>query len=188
MTPNPAVMKFVANKVLIAEDSVEFRNIEEAKPSPLATKLFHFPFVKEVFISGNFVAISKFDIIEWEEVTAEIRQFIADFVQEGKPVLTSPVAARVTAETGESEVEVPSDMGEIETRIVEILDEYVKPAVEQDGGNIRFVAYDNKVVKVLLQGACAGCPSSTLTLKQGILNILQKMLPTLVNDVEAVNP
>ena len=93
MTPNPAVLKFVANKRLIEQDSVEFKNIEEAKPSPLAMKLFHFPFVKEVFISGNYIAISKYDIVEWDDVTLEIRELIRDYVTEGNPVLTRPVVA-----------------------------------------------------------------------------------------------
>ncbi|MDX5428921.1 MAG: NifU N-terminal domain-containing protein, partial [Bacteroidota bacterium] len=92
ITPNPAVMKFVANQLLIEQDSVEFKNIDEAKPSPLAQKLFHFPFVKEVFISGNYIAISKYDIAEWQDVTLELRNFISEWLQEGKPVLTEKVA------------------------------------------------------------------------------------------------
>lgn len=190
MTPNPAVMKFVANMRLIDGDSVEFHNIEEAKPSPLASQLFHFPFVKEVFISTNFVAISKFDIIEWEEVIHEIRGFISEYVRDGKPILTDIVPIKETAQETASNITPdidPSNMGEIETRIVEILEEYVKPAVQQDGGNIRYAGYENKIVKVQLQGACAGCPSSTMTLQNGILNLLQRMLPTLVDNVEAVN-
>ncbi len=187
VTPNPTVMKFVANKVLIAEDSVEFKNIDEAQPSPLAQKLFHFPFVKEVFITGNFVAITKFNVVEWEDVTLEIREFIRNWVAEDKPIYIKPLEENSPEETpSEVEPEIVPE-GEIETRIVEILNEYVRPAVEQDGGNIKFMAYEDKVVKVLLQGACSGCPSSTMTLKSGILNILQKMLPTLVTDVEAVN-
>ncbi len=187
VTPNPTVMKFVANKVLLTEDSVEFKNIDEAQPSPLAQKLFHFPFVKEVFITGNFVAITKFNVVEWEDVTLEIREFITNWVAEDKPVYIAPAVVETAAEEeAQPEAEAVPE-GEIETRIVEILNEYVRPAVEQDGGNIKFMAYEDKIVKVLLQGACSGCPSSTMTLKSGILNILQKMLPTLVTDVEAVN-
>jgi Fe-S cluster biogenesis protein NfuA len=187
VTPNPTVMKFVANKVLLTEDSVEFKNIDEAQPSPLAQKLFHFPFVKEVFITGNFVAITKFNVVEWEDVTLEIREFITNWIAEDKPVYIAPAVEETAAEEeAQPEAEVVPE-GEIETRIVEILNEYVRPAVEQDGGNIKFMAYEDKIVKVLLQGACSGCPSSTMTLKSGILNILQKMLPTLVTDVEAVN-
>ena len=188
MTPNPAVMKFVANKMVVDLDHVEFHNIEEAAISPLATELFHFPFVKEVFMSSNFIAIQKYNVVEWETVTQEIRQFLLDYLQAGKPVLTgTPPTMHTESSTEDTNAEAaPTELGEIESRIVEILDEFVKPAVAQDGGNIAFVAYENKVVKVQLQGACAGCPSSTLTLQQGIKNILQRMLPTLVEDVVPV--
>jgi Fe-S cluster biogenesis protein NfuA len=189
MTPNPAVMKFVANKMLINQDSVEFKNIEEAAPSPLAQKLFHLPFVKEVFISGNYIALSKYNIVEWDAVAQEVRLFLLEELQAGTPILKEQVLQHeVARETNVTNpVPDPSSLGEIESRIVEILDEYVAPAVLQDGGYIRFMGYENKVVKVLLQGACSGCPSSTMTLKNGILQILQSMLPTLVTDVEAVN-
>ena len=190
MTPNPKVMKFVSNKMLLQTDSAEFRNIEEAKPSPLATKLFHFPFVKEVFISGNYIAIAKFDVVEWDDVAQEVRIFITDFLQEGGvAVHEDQLAPAETAEasTDGSPAVRPEDLGEIEGRIVDILEEYIKPAVAQDGGNIAFMGYKDKIVEVQLQGACSGCPSSTMTLKNGILSILQKMLPTLVDDVVAVN-
>jgi len=189
MTPNPAVMKFVANKMLINQDSVEFKNIEEAAPSPLAQKLFHLPFVKEVFISGNYIALSKYNIVEWEAVTQDVRLFLLDELQAGTEILKEPVLQHevVTESSAPHAVPNPANLGEVETRIVEILDEYVTPAVAQDGGYIRYMGYENKVVKVLLQGACSGCPSSTMTLKNGILQILQSMLPTLVTDVEAVN-
>ncbi len=126
-------------------------------------------------------------LTNWEDVTLEIREFIRNWIAEDNPIYVKPVEETQSEETSlEVEPEVVPE-GEIETRIVEILNEYVRPAVEQDGGNIKFIAYEDKVVKVLLQGACSGCPSSTMTLKSGILNILQKMLPTLVADVEAVN-
>jgi len=189
VTPNPGVMKFVANKMLIDQDHVEFKNIEEATPSPIAQKLFHFPFVKEVFISGNYFAINKFNIVEWDDVAQEIRIFLLDELQKGTPVLSQKVAQHEISNANEDAVAMPNpeNLGEIESRIVEILDEYVTPAVAQDGGFIRFMSYENKIVKVLLQGACSGCPSSTATLKGGILQTLQSMLPTLVDDVEAVN-
>ena len=189
MTPNPAVMKFVANKMLIEQDSVEFKNIEEASASPLAQKLFHLPFVKEVFISGNYIAVSKFNIVEWEDVTQEVRTFLVDELQSGTAVLNGEVKQQTTSDANENTIALPDleNLDDVEKRIVEILDEYVAPAVGQDGGFIRFMGYENKVVKVLLQGACSGCPSSIMTLKNGILQILQSMLPTLVDDVEAVN-
>ena len=183
MTPNPGVMKFVANKRLIDVDHVEFANIEEAQISPLAAALFNFPFVKNVFISTNFIAVEKFNVVEWDAVTQELRQFILAHIQEGKAVLTA-VPPQKKAEVSGDEVDAPAYAEDgIESRIIEILEEYVKPAVAQDGGNIVFAGYENKIVKVQLQGACAGCPSSTLTLQQGIKNILQRMLTTLVDDV-----
>jgi Fe-S cluster biogenesis protein NfuA len=197
MTPNPAVMKFVANKRILEGDSVSFQNVEEAKPSPLVTKLFHLPFVKEVFVSSNYLAIAKFDIIEWDEVTQELRQMVTEYLQTGEPVIkekievkkpeiADPSASTSTGNVG-FELPDPESLGEIETRIVEILEEYVAPAVEQDGGAIKFIGYEDGVVKVLLQGACSGCPSSTATLQSGILTLLQRMLPTLVKEVQPVN-
>ena len=183
MTPNPGVMKFVANKRLIDVDHVELANIEEAQISPLAAALFNFPFVKNVFISTNFLAVEKYNVVEWDAVTQELRQFILNHIQEGKPVLTAVPAQKAPAHADAAEDMPAYPEDGIEARIVEILEEYVKPAVAQDGGNIVFAGYENKIVKVQLQGACAGCPSSTLTLQQGIKNILQRMLPTLVDDV-----
>jgi Fe-S cluster biogenesis protein NfuA len=148
-----------------------------------------------VFISGNFVALTKFDVIDWEEVTAELREFIRDHLTEGKAVIDPQTPVETVAENeevaavGSPSVELPDpeSLGEVERRIVDLLEEYVSPAVASDGGQISFVGYEEKTVKVLLQGACNGCPSSTATLQQGIKNLLQKMLPTLVDEVEAVN-
>ncbi len=198
MTPNPAVLKFVANKRLVEVDSVEFRNIEEAKPSPLATKLFHFPFVKEVFISSNYVAISKFDIVEWEEITMELRELIRNFIAEGHTVLNEAELSTSNSEEGSDENLEPAgyihpeekaetDWDAIDKKIVDLLDEYVKPAVMADGGNIKFLNHNDGIVSVLLQGACSGCPSSTATLKQGIEGMLKNFLPGQIKAVEAVN-
>mgnify|MGYP001299487619 FL=1 len=190
-TPNPKVMKFVANRAIIQGDSVEFMNIDEAKNSPLAMKLFHFPFVREVFIAKNFVSLTKYDAMEWEDVVMEVREFIREYLAEGGVVVHEIEEAQEKETSKEStETVAPinqQELGEIETRIVDILDEFVKPAVESDGGNIRFMSYEEGVVSVLLQGACSGCPSSTVTLKQGIENLLKKMLPTLVKEVVAIN-
>lgn len=197
MTPNPSVLKFVSNKRLIGQDSIEFKNIEEAQPSPLATQLFHFPFVKEVFVSGNYIAITKYDIVEWEDITLEIRELIRNYIADGNYVipnegdLKKPASAEEISSSAKPaahpEEKSPEEWEEIEKKIASLLDEYVKPAVEQDGGNIKFLNYDEGTVKVLLQGACSGCPSSTLTLKQGIQNLLQEMLPGQIQTVEAVN-
>ena len=190
-TPNPKVMKFVANRAIIQGDSVEFMNIDEAKNSPLAMKLFHFPFVREVFIAKNFVSLTKYDAMEWEDVVMEVREFIREYLADGGVVVHEIEEAQEKETSKEStETVAPinqQELGEIEMRIVDILDEFVKPAVESDGGNIRFISYEEGVVSVLLQGACSGCPSSTVTLKQGIENLLKKMLPTLVKEVVAIN-
>lgn len=190
-TPNPKVMKFVANRAIVQGDSVEFMNIDEAKNSPLAMKLFHFPFVREVFIAKNFVSLTKYDAMEWEDVVMEVREFIREYLAEGS-VVVHEIEEVQEKETPKELTETAApinqqELGEVETRIVDILDEFVKPAVESDGGNIRFMSYEAGVVSVLLQGACSGCPSSTVTLKQGIENLLKKMLPTLVKEVVAVN-
>lgn len=183
-TPNPAVMKFVANKPLISE-SIEFKNIDEAKISPLAQELFHFAFVKEVFISSNYVSITKFEINTWEEVVMEIREFIRGFIESGNLILKENPAIQTSTDNN-SETE---NLGPLEAQIVSILDEYIKPAVASDGGNIQFDSYDasNKSVQVILQGACSGCPSSTFTLKNGIENMLKEMMPGKVENVVALN-
>lgn len=185
VTPNPAVMKFGSNKALTQTD-VEFKNIEEAsKSSPLAQKLFGFPFVKEIFISENYVSITKYDMIEWNEVHQEIRSFIRNYIQDGK-IIIQELPKQKTKEN----VQIPKeDLTATETEIVGILDEYIKPAVASDGGNIAFQSYDKdtKVVSVILQGACSGCPSSTVTLKNGIETMLKDMLPNKIHQVVAIN-
>ncbi len=185
VTPNPAVMKFGSNKALTQTD-VEFKNIEEAsKSSPLARELFGFSFVKEIFISENYVSITKYDMIEWNEVHQEIRSFIRTYIQDGKTIIQELPKQQTT-----QNVEIPKeDLTETEAKIVDILDEYIKPAVASDGGNIAFQSYDKetKRVSVILQGACSGCPSSTVTLKNGIETMLKDMLPNQINEVVAIN-
>ncbi len=185
VTPNPAVMKFGTNKALTQTD-VEIKNIEEAsKTSPLAQSLFSFPFVKEVFISENYISISKYDIVEWNEVYQEIRTFIRQYLQEGKTII-SELPKEEKKEQAQTQ---PVNLDETSTKIIEILDEYIKPAVASDGGNIAFREYDaeTKRVSVILQGACSGCPSSTITLKNGIETMLKEMLPNQINEVIAIN-
>ncbi|TCP23687.1 Fe-S cluster biogenesis protein NfuA [Tenacibaculum skagerrakense] len=185
VTPNPAVMKFGTNKALTQTD-VELKNIEEAsKSSPLAQALFSFPFVKEVFISENYISISKYDIVEWSEIYQEIRTFIRQYLQEGKTIISN-----LPEEKKKEEIKVNTEnLDETSTKIIEILDEYIKPAVASDGGNIAFRSYDSdtKRVSVILQGACSGCPSSTITLKNGIETMLKEMLPNQINEVIAIN-
>lgn len=191
-TPNPGVMKFVANKKLVLQ-SVEFKNIDDAKHAPMVQKLFHFPFVKEVFIDENYISIQKYDIANWDEVTMELREFIRQYLEDGNEVL-SKEAVSVATETKPEETanQIHPDFDNLDDtsqQIVAILDEYIKPAVASDGGNILFESYneDNKTVKVVLQGACSGCPSSTITLKNGIETMLKDMLQGKVERVEAIN-
>lgn len=187
VTPNPSVMKFGTNKSLTTID-VECKNIDEANTtSPLAKELFLFPFVKEVFISENYVSITKFDMVEWNDIYSEIRNFIRTYLQENKTIITQlPKEDKSSAKNNSIDVK---SLDETSQKIVSILDEYIKPAVASDGGNIAFNSYDNesKVVSVILQGACSGCPSSTITLKNGIETMLKDMLPNQINEVVAIN-
>jgi Fe-S cluster biogenesis protein NfuA len=186
-TPNPAVMKFVANTLLVSQP-YEFKNIDEAKNAPLAAKLFNFPFVKEVFLDENYVSISKYEVADWNEVTLELREMIREYLVQGLPVVDQ-VAQEAHEVAGKPIEETAKDLDPISQRIVSILDEYVKPAVASDGGNIRFESYDKqtKQVQVVLQGACSGCPSSTFTLKNGIENMLKEMMGDTIGEVVAIN-
>ena len=183
-TPNPGVMKFVANKKLV-EGIFEYKTIDETTHAPLAQKLFHFPFVKEVFMDANYISITKFDVSEWDEIVLEIREFLRSYLEEGNEIMI-PVQEEAVEKNSESSSE-PLD--EISQQIVGIIEEYIKPAVAADGGNILFDSYntDDKSVQVILQGACSGCPSSTFTLKSGIENMLKEMLPGKVSTVNAIN-
>ena len=187
MTPNPETLKFVANKKLVTQ-SFEFTSIDDAKPSPLATELFHLPFVKGVFIDENYISITKYDVAEWNDITMELREFIKTYLESNKLVIADDVAAANNSNKHNSDVEFEA-LDDTSKEIVNILDEYIKPAVASDGGNIIFDSYDpnTKLVKVILQGACSGCPSSTFTLKNGIENMLKQMLHDKVEMVEAIN-
>ena len=186
-TPNPSVMKFVANKKIVTA-LFEFTSIDEAKLSPLATELFHFPFVQRVFIDENYVSITKYDMAEWQDITIELREFISSYIENGKDVVL-PEAVETLQKSSKQIDSKFEALDEISKEIVNILEEYVKPAVASDGGNIQFISYDSvaKNVSVMLQGACSGCPSSTYTLKSGIENMLKEMLPGKVETVEAIN-
>ncbi|MDO7172910.1 NifU family protein [Mariniflexile sp. AS56] len=186
-TPNPSVMKFVANKKIVTA-LFEFTSIDEAKLSPLATELFHFPFVKSVFIDENYVSITKFDMAEWQDITIELREFIRGYIEDGKDVVLPNAAETLKKSTPQLDSHYES-LDDTSKEIINILEEYVKPAVASDGGNIQFISYDaeTKNVSVMLQGACSGCPSSTYTLKSGIENMLKEMLKGRVETVEAIN-
>ncbi len=186
-TPNPGVLKFVANKKLVTAGH-EFKNIDDAKEAPLAQELFHFPFVKEVYISENYISISKYDMAEWNDITQEIREFLRDYLEKGKPVLSDNATAVKSNITEQTDIDFEK-LDDTSKDIVNIIEEYIKPAVASDGGNILFDSYDpeSKAVKVILQGACSGCPSSTFTLKNGIESMLKEMLKDKVETVEAIN-
>lgn len=182
-TPNPAVMKFVANKKLVPA-SVEFKSIDTTQNAPLAQALFHFPFVKEVYMDENFISITKYEISIWQEVVQQMRTFIREYIAENKPILSPNFIPN-----SETEANVELNYTTTEQEIVRILDEYIKPAVASDGGNIVFQSFDvnTKAVHVVLQGACSGCPSSTFTLKNGIETMMCEMLPGKVEKVVAIN-
>ena len=186
-TPNPSVMKFVSNKTL-ANTIYEFKNVGEAIHSPLAKSIFNFPFVKEVFISANYVSVTKHERHEWQEFVNEIREFIKTYIETGKTIFDDSILSLEEESTTFSE-EIVRQYTDIDKEIIAILNEYVKPIVEGDGGNIAFKSYNEKTktVKVVLQGACSGCPSSTVTLKNGIESMLREMLNGKVTTVEAIN-
>lgn len=186
-TPNPAVLKFVANKNLVTS-TFEFTSIDDAKLSPFATALFQFPFIKSVFLEKNYVSITKFDVVEWEEITLELRTFIKTYIEDGKEMVSSTAAVELEKTTEQLD-RAYDKLDDTSKEIINILEQHVKPAVASDGGNIMFKSYnkENKVVKVILQGACSGCPSSTFTLKNGIETILKEMMGPKIERVEAVN-
>ncbi|CAH0336985.1 Fe/S biogenesis protein NfuA [Flavobacterium sp. CECT 9288] len=186
-TPNPAALKFVVSKML-TKNAVEFKNIDQTSASPLAKELFKFPYVKEIFIDENYISITKYDINEWQEITLELRSFIKQYIENGGIVLDESYIASST-ETETIKAQEFDNLDTTSQQIINILEEYVKPAVQADGGNIAFDSYneEEKLVKVILQGACSGCPSSTFTLKSGIENMLKSMLNDESIKVEAVN-
>ncbi|MCU4187543.1 NifU family protein [Flavobacterium sp. HXWNR29] len=186
-TPNPSVLKFVCNK-LLTKTALECKNIDETSASPLAKELFKFPFVKEIFIDENYISVTKFAITEWDEITLELRTFIKEYIENGNIVIDE--TAIVKTENHQKQQEAYFDTLDVTSQqIINIIEEYVKPAVQSDGGNIMFESFDpiEKRVKVVLQGACSGCPSSTFTLKNGIENMLKDMLKDEAIKVEAIN-
>jgi NFU1 iron-sulfur cluster scaffold homolog, mitochondrial len=200
MTPNPAAMKFVADRALITGGmQIEYRSKSEAKgSSPLAEELFNFPFVKSVFISGNYVTVLKDESLGWEMIVQQLREYIREWLMD-HPVAVSVVTAELVDRTKNSpdikdavsaahssatdySTFSPS---EFDDEIRFLLNEYVRPAVESDGGAIDFMAYKDKKVYVQLKGSCSGCPSSTATLKGGIENLLKARMPEIVEEVVA---
>jgi Fe-S cluster biogenesis protein NfuA len=167
-SPNPQSLKFVFNTMIVPEGmSLDFPDAESAKGSPLALELFAYPEIKRVFFLNNFITLTKAENIEWEEITGKIKPFLKEYIESKKPILAEDV---IQDDSNEND-------SEIVKKIKGLLAEYVRPAVEQDGGAIQFHSYEDGIVKVLLQGSCSGCPSSTLTLKAGIENLFKRMIP-----------
>ena len=186
-TPNPAALKFVVSKML-TKNAIEFKNIDQTGASQLAKELFKFPYVKEIFIDENYISVTKYEINDWQEITLELRSFIKQYIENGGTVLDENFIQAVIQKEDIKAKEF-DNLDVTSQQIINILEEYVKPAVQADGGNIAFDSYNetDKTVKVILQGACSGCPSSTFTLKSGIENMLKSMLNDEAIKVEAVN-
>jgi len=172
MTPNPETMKFVANKLLYPGKSIDFPEEAAATPSPLAKELFAFPFIRSVFIASNFVTLTKTPDTLWEDVIPTVREFLKQYLEEGKAVINEDlIVKKADANT------VSADDSDVVKRIKELLENYVKPAVEMDGGAISYKGYEDGVVKLMMQGSCSGCPSSMITLKAGIEGMMKRMIP-----------
>lgn len=180
-TPNPAVMKFVANKILLTEN-LEILSAEQAKHIPLAASIFNFPFVKGLFLSGNFIAITKNESVQWEDVAMQLRSFISDFLNEEGIEIDEK---KITKEVKKESVIEEKPFSDIEIKVADVLAEYIQPAVESDGGFISLRSVEDGIVSVVLKGACSGCPSSSLTLKQGIESLLKQKFPEQIKEVVA---
>jgi Fe-S cluster biogenesis protein NfuA len=181
-TPNPNTLKFVTNRALLLNDAVEFQHIEETNEAPLAKTLFGFDGVTNVFISNNFVTITKTDDLLWTEIMIPIKDFLKKYLDENNTILSENFVKPTKTATNA----ISDDDSDVDIRIKSALDKYVKPAVEMDGGNISFVKFENGKLTLQLQGSCSGCPSSTVTLKQGIENLLKRFVPE-VQEVVAEN-
>ena len=180
-TPNPAVMKFVSNRMLVSEN-LEILSPEDARQMPIASAIFNFPFVKGLFISGNFIAITKNASAKWDDIAMQLRVFITDFLnKEGLEIIEEKMVKEAEQKIEKQVV----NFSEMEKKIAAILEEYIRPAVESDGGFISLKSFKDGVVSVVLKGACSGCPSSSLTLKQGIEGLLTQRFPNQIKEVVA---
>lgn len=181
-TPNPASMKFVVNSLLLEEGSVEYTSKSSAANAPLAARLLEFSGISGVFIAANFITLTKDSAVDWFDLNPILREFIKNYLDDGAPVFTGP-----QEQVADREISRTATMNPVETRIIETLEEYVRPAVEQDGGAIHFKSFKEGVVTVVMKGSCSGCPSSTVTLKTGIETLLKNLIPEVTEVVaEAV--
>jgi Fe-S cluster biogenesis protein NfuA len=175
MTPNPETMKFVANKLLYPGKSIDIAEESLAFASPLAKELFSFPFIKSVFIASNFVTLTKnTEQDDWQDVIPTIKTFLKEYLENGGIVVNEEEVAKMKQEASNT---VNADDDDVVKRIKELLENYVKPAVEMDGGAIQFKSYNEGIVNLMLQGSCSGCPSSMVTLKAGIEGMMKRMIP-----------
>ena len=183
-TPNPTTMKFVANKKLV-NHSVEAKSPEEAKKINIAQKLFMFPFVENVFLSNNFISITKNRSVEWEDIAMQLREFILDFINNNKIEILdhSKDNLKNLIKTKKKKTSTT----EIDNQIISLIDNYIKPAVESDGGAIEFHSFENGTVTVVLKGSCSGCPSSQATLKNGVEQLLKDKVGEKIKEVIALN-
>jgi Fe-S cluster biogenesis protein NfuA len=169
MTPNPETMKFVVNKLLYPNKSIDFPDAASTEPSPLAAELFTFPFIRGVFICSNFVTLTKTNDTDWTDVIPTIKQFLKEYLEDNRAVINEDKIVAAPVFSG--------DESDVVQRIKELLENHVKPAVEMDGGAIQFKDYHEGVVTLMLQGSCSGCPSSMITLKAGIEGMMKRMIP-----------
>lgn len=188
-TPNPASLKFVANRMLLVSGaSADYNSPDQAADAPIVTELFRFPFVKAVFIASNYITINKTEALEWEEIRDEIRTFITEYLNAGKPVVNRLPSRQMPKdstfrETVSVNTHHAAPGNAVESKIIEILEQYIRPAVEQDGGLITFKELRDGILTVQMRGSCSGCPSSTVTLKAGIEALLKRLLPDDVKEV-----
>lgn len=183
-TPNPTTMKFVANKKLIKQ-SIEAKSPEEAKKINIAQKLFMFPFVENVFLSNNFISITKNRSVEWEDIAMQLREFILDFINNNKIEILD--YSKDNSINLNKPKKIKQSNKEIDSQIITLIDNYIKPAVESDGGAIEFHSFENGTVTVVLKGSCSGCPSSQATLKNGVEQLLKDKVGDKIKEVVALN-
>ena len=188
-TPNPSSVKFVANKLLLVSGATaDYQNASETKDAPIAQKLFQFPFVKRIFIASNFITITKHDAVIWEEIRDELRVFITDYLNKGNIIVAKLPQQQVPKDSSFKETisintQHVTPTNDVENKIIEVLEQYIRPAVESDGGLITFKELKDGIVTVQMRGSCSGCPSSITTVKAGIEALLKRLLPDDVKEV-----
>jgi len=178
-TPNPLTMRYVCDRLLVQDGRLlEFRSPQEPEGvSPLAEKIFNLPFVTGVFISSNFITVTRNNSVDWDLVTLELRDYITDYLRTDGRVVYDDAPAQALADANERASTHAPAKGPEDEKIIRVLEEYIRPAVEGDGGHIAFKSFDEGIVTVSLRGSCSGCPSSMVTLKQGIENLLKHEVP-----------